>query len=187
MGIARSRPTLTSGALVGPLETHSAASQATLDFTSWYSADYDEYVIEVLNLKPATDNVYLYMRMSTDGGSSYDSGTNYDSAQGYVYTGGAGVAGATGNSLSAMRLFDTIGNGGSYAVSGTFRLFEPGSSARYKTVLGQNHFYHATVGGLVAGYGSHVYKSTTAINAFRFLFSSGNITSGTIRVYGIAK
>ena len=38
------------------------------------------------------------------------------------------------------------------------------------------------------GYDSYtVYNNASAVNAVRFLFSSGNITSGTIRVYGIAK
>jgi hypothetical protein len=31
------------------------------------------------------------------------------------------------------------------------------------------------------------WQDTTAITAVRFLFSSGNISSGTVRVYGIVK
>jgi hypothetical protein len=33
--------------------------------------------------------------------------------------------------------------------------------------------------------GQGTYLSTTAINAFRVLYSSGNIASGTVRVYGL--
>jgi len=32
-----------------------------------------------------------------------------------------------------------------------------------------------------------IYLSTTAVNALRFLFSSGNIASGVVRMYGVAK
>jgi hypothetical protein len=37
----------------------------------------------------------------------------------------------------------------------------------------------------VNGYGA--YLNTTAVNAFRVLAGSGNLASGTVRVYGIAK
>ena len=31
------------------------------------------------------------------------------------------------------------------------------------------------------------YNSLTAVNAFRFVMSTGDIASGTVRVYGLAK
>ena len=48
-----------------------------------------------------------------------------------------------------------------------------------QTNSGDGNSYHYT-GGLN-------WATTTAYNALRFAFSSGNIASGTIRVYGIAK
>jgi len=66
------------------------------------------------------------------------------------------------------------------------KIYDPLSASNYKFVTGTgvghysgNSFrYVFTVGG--------VYRNTTAVNAFRLIMSSGNIASGTVRVYGVA-
>jgi hypothetical protein len=58
----------------------------------------------------------------------------------------------------------------------------------YKIIGGAADHGHTGVsndilGRIIAGR----YEVTTAVNAMRVLFSTGNITSGTVRIYGIAK
>jgi hypothetical protein len=175
------------GGALDLLEQHTASTSATLDFTTAISATYDEYQIEFVNVIPASNNVALYMRMSTNGGSSYDTSSIYDFTAGYAYSGGVGV-GASATNSDRITLIDAVGNSSNYGVRGSIRLFSPGSTALYKSVLGQLMRDDASALGivLITGVGG-VYKSATAVNALRFLYSSGNIASGTIRVYGVAK
>lgn len=177
-----------SGGALVLLEQHAASASAQLDFTTAISATYDEYLIEFVNIIPATAGASLQLTMSTDGGSTFDTAANY--AWGifvfdynFITTTGVGAGGNSGQSnIRALHSMATTAN---YSTSGSMRLFNPGGSI-YKSIMGdfvgrQNdgNFYRGCLTG--------AYLSTTAVNAFRFAMSSGNITSGTIRVYGIAK
>lgn len=174
------------------LGQQTASGTATLDFTGLITSTYDEYLIEGVNLIPATNAVLPWIRFSTDGGTSYDSGANYQWANSIqTPSGGTGftaVASATG----ASAIIPTgSGNVANTAVGGglrfSARLYDPLSATAHKALIGDGTFrnsgdsnhYRLNFGGY--------YISATAVNAMRFLFSSGNIASGTIRVYGIKK
>jgi hypothetical protein len=171
-------------------EQHTASASATLDFTTCISATYDDYLIELVTLIPATDGANLILRMSTDGGSSYDSGANYN-WQAFRIGAAAVAAGANGatsialdHGVANVGVKNATANGG---LSGSVYLKNPLSSASYKVIHGQsahNNQFDASWNSVSL---SAQYVSTTAVNAFRILFSSGNITSGTVRVYGIEK
>jgi hypothetical protein len=172
-----------SGALM-LLEQHTASTSASLDFTSCLSSTYDEYVIEFVNVKPATNNVDFWFRVSTDGGSTFVS-SGY-TAHGMVAGGGVGVEDSGSSSAiwltyqSAAHVSNTMG------INGNIRLFDPLSGSLFKYITG--HAYYLTAEPARAHYLSGgSYPQTTAVNAIRLMFSSGNITSGTVRVYGIAK
>lgn len=174
-----------SGALV-LLEQQSASGSAQLDLAAWYSTTYDEYMIEIVGLVPATNAVDPLLRFSTDGGSSYDSGSNY-SASGFRWSqGGTAVANAGGTSIK-LDASGTQVNTSTKSFNATIRLFNPGSTALHKRLIcaaySDDGSGNPDIGIEVRG----SYNSTSAVNAFRVLMSSGNITSGTIRVYGIAK
>src|SRR5262245_39416565 len=67
---------------LGPLQflaERTASNSTSLDFTGIISSLYDIYMIEFINIVPSAD-ADLYMRMSTNNGSSYDSGSNYTNA-----------------------------------------------------------------------------------------------------------
>lgn len=167
------------------LEQHTASNSASLDFTTAITATYDEYQIEFIDLLPATNSVGLNMLMSTNGGSSYDTGANY----GYIVKAsnrfGDTTAGADSgaNALPLIR-GGVIANTASTSLSGSCKLFNPGG-ANYKNVVG--NFGYFAGANLELGATNGFYLISTAVNAFRILFTSGNITSGTVRVYGIAK
>lgn len=168
------------------LEQHTAAASATLDFTAWYSSTYDEYLIEIINLVPATNVVSLRMRMSTNGGVSYDSAGNY----GWTAAGdnrfGEGRGGAdTGATAIQCMYAANQDNTATKGTSGYARLFSPASTALHKAVRGSLNDIITGVMQVEEFYGS--YNSLTAVNAFQFFFSSGNIASGIIRVYGVQK
>lgn len=179
-----------SGSLV-LLEQHDASASASLDFTSFISSSFDEYLFEFVNLVPATNGVSLYMRMGTGAGPTFDAGANYASTDYRWAPGGSAQSGASsgGNQivLTNYSAIDTLLNTASFGgLSGSCRLTAPGSSSAYKHVTAQTSWFNT--GSVVEGTVIHgAYLSTTAVTAVRFLMSSGNIASGTIRVYGIAK
>ncbi len=170
-----------SGSLV-LLEQHTASSSASLDFTACITGTYDEYMIEAVNVIPASAAASLQLRMSTDGGSSYDSGNNYGWGTLEWSSSGSGTSGTSPTSgIVIARNLATTAN---YSVNGSWKLMNPGG-ALYKQVIGAASVL--TGSNIEGQHSSGVYRSTTAVNAFQALMSSGNISSGTIRVYGLAK
>jgi len=169
------------------LEQHTASSSATLDFTTCISATYDEYMIEFVGIIPATNSVSFVMRMGTGAGPTYDTGANYGWAAFTIRAAATGFDGVEGGT-TAMRIgySTTIDNTSTGSLNGTIRLYDPQSTSLYKRWNG--------IVSMVASGGFRVvdlcegsYESTTAVTAVRFYMSSGNISSGTIRIYGVAK
>ena len=174
-----------SGGLV-LLEQHTASASATLDFTSSISTTYDDYQIDLINVIPATNAANLLMKVSTDGGSTWSASTYNWS---YIYlklTAGTNgnVSGAFDSSFHiADANWSTTSGGG---VSGRIHLPNPLNSSAVKVILHEVVQFNS---GDSTGYrytGGGYWATSTAVNAVQFLFSSGNIASGTIRCYGLS-
>jgi hypothetical protein len=142
------------------------------------------------NIAPATDVQKLTFQTSTDGGSSYGvtvTSTAFrayhaesDSGAGLDYDGGNDLAQSTSfNPLTA-----TIGNGADESASGQLFLYNPASTTYVKHWTSTFSCYEASsyeMNQYHAGY----FNTTTAINAIQFKMSSGNIASGTIKMWGV--
>ncbi len=176
--------TIYAGALV-LLEQHTASSSASLDFTTCITSTYDDYLIRILNIVPATNGANFLMRVSTNGGSSYDSSAIYDYAGGFMYSVTTGSISAFNGTSWPISL--SVGNSANYGVHGTLNLVDPARTSGYKQLHREQGFFDSGVSLIVQNLTNHTYRSTTAVNAFQFFMSSGNIASGTIRVYGLAK
>jgi hypothetical protein len=175
-----------SGSLV-LLEQHTAAASATLDFTT-FSATYDEYLFELVNVFNTTDQTLPWIRCSTDGGATFDATAIYSS---YWHSRNRASFYGDGNESDTKIRTMNNGNQNSYniGISGFIRLYQPLSTTRYKTFMGD-----LTIAQNIAGIPcpencqfSAFYRSLTAVNAIRFLMSAGNMTNGTIRLYGVTK
>lgn len=167
------------------VEQHAGAVSASLDFTTGITATYDEYLIEFVNVMPATNNVRPWIRMSTNGGASYDATALYSD-----YFHSRNRFSFTGNGSEVDTKIVTMGvdhdNAHSIGINGYIRLFSPLSTTLFKAVLGE--FTINNGAGFVENCQfSGWYRNLAAVNAIQFLMSAGNITSGSIRMYGIAK
>jgi len=156
-----------------------ASSSANVSFTGFDSSKYDSYVFTLGNVLPATDIVLLEVVLSVDGGLNYltasDSYTVTDSTgQGagdaprlrLYYTGQGNAALDAGISANVNLNFPHI-NAPTY-------LFTNGLSTIASGALEINY-----------GYGPGKTKAATVVNAIKFSYSSGNIASGTITMYGM--
>lgn len=165
------------------IATADASSAATVDFTAFNAAKYDGYLFVLANVTPATDGASLYVRTSTDGGSSYDSG-----ASDYTYAvhGFAGPSStlADANTADAGRIAGSVGNAaGESGVSGSILVSCP-HLAKPTCITGTATWIAAS-GGCAVQVSSNIRASSADVDALRFLFSTGNVASGTITMYGL--
>jgi len=172
------------------LSEQTASSSASISFTSGIDSTYPIYKFEFINIHPQNNDTGLQFNMSTDGGSSYNvtkTTTSFrsrhaenDSYAVLEYRTGEDLAQSTGYQwLTAGQ-----GNGSDEDGSGEFWLFNPSSTTFVKHFIAKSNMYYeldGTFNWFFAGYGN----TTSAVNAIDFKMNSGNIDSGTIKLYGI--
>jgi hypothetical protein len=171
------------------LSSQTASNSASISFTTGINSTYKEYQFYFINIKPATSASNFTFNGSTDSGSNYNV-TKTSSAhrayhnEGDTYTGldysGAGLAQSTAfqNICDGMEaLSDSNG-------SGFLTIFNPSSTTYVKHYISSFNIVEPTPECNimhVAGY----MNTTSAVNAIQFKFGSGNISDGTILMYGI--
>lgn len=167
------------------ISSATASSSATIDFTG-ISSTYYMYIVVLEAILPATDDVDLLIRTSTDGGSSYDAGsTDYL----YMMRGANWDATASGTGsgvAAAASIFMTNTGQGSAAaehLSGVVNIINP--SATNTTHVSFDQLYSDFGGTLTFMHGWGKRNSAADVDAIRFLYSSGNIASGEFKLYGI--
>ena len=172
------------------LQTQTASSSSSIDFTSNIDSTYPIYLFKFINIHPASDNTGFTVGFR-DGGSSYDAtktSTFFKSRQeedgsaaSLSYETSYDLAQSTDfQSLSA----NTLGTDNDQSFSGELFLFNPSSTTFIKHFIARGNVYHAAniqQDNYVAGY----CNVTVAIDAVQFKQTSGNIDSGTIKLYGI--
>ncbi len=177
------------------IKTLTASSSATLSFVDGASSvvldnTYDSYVFKFINIHPAAGE-YFTFNLSIDSGSNYNVAktttmfnayhNEADEANGVAYADGDDLA--NGTAFQHLRAGRT-GTGNDQCLSGTLTLFDPSSTTFVK------HF-SSVVSNLENDYQGHSFmdgyaNTTSAVDAVRFQMSSGNIDSGTIKLYGIS-
>ena len=174
------------------LSTVTASSSATISFTSGIDSTYDSYVFKFYEIHPATDNQQFAFQADTGTNTNYNqaiTSTTFrayhiegDNDQGLGYV--TGEDQAQGTAFQKLTAGGTIGNDNDQSGSGFFHLFNPSSTTFVKHFIGRSSAYHASdyaTDFYVAGY----FNLTTALTRFQFKMLSGNIDSGTIKLYGI--
>lgn len=167
------------------ISTATASSSATISFTDLTSS-YFMYMVVIDQMIPATDAIVFRMRTSTNNGSSYDSG-----ASDYAWSllGNNGVTGSYSSddqSDSELQLTDsiTVGSGAEEGLRGLLYLINP-SAANYTHVNSYLSFV-SSGGNIATAYVAGARKSSADVDAIQFSCSSGNIASGTFKLYGLA-
>lgn len=161
-------------------------NDSTVDFTQFDSSLYESYLFTFSNVIPATDNVTLLARTSTNGGSSYDSGVSDYSNIDFRADGSSQIdeSGTVTSTIYLLGRLTPIGSDtNEHGVSGKVEIFGPHLSRR--TLL-KSDFTYFNIAGNVNGGGVYASRQAASdVNAIRFYFSSGNFESGTITMYGL--
>ena len=128
-------------------------------------------------LIPVTDGAQLIAVVSTDGGSSYDTTSGNYHSNGTIDRAGYLLLEAIGSAANE--------NG----VAGTFHLYGPHRTnytyAKYDIVMVRNNGNVGEGDTPTNGLGQQ-HLVAADVDAIKFLFTSGNIESGEIVMYGIA-
>ncbi len=179
------------------IKTLTASSSATLSFVHGtdgvvLDSTYPIYKFEFINIHPATDLANFLFQGSINSGSSY--GVTITSTAFLAYNREDNSTAALGyqangdlaQSTSFQNITKEIGNGSDESMSGSLSIFNPSSTTFVKHWINESHHMDGTgsplaVRDMMAGY----FNTTSAINAFQFKMSSGNIDSGKIKLYGI--
>jgi hypothetical protein len=176
------------------ISSQTASNSASISFTTGLNSTYKIYKFVFVNIRPATENASFGFQGSTDGGSNYgvtitstaframqreDAG---DTDQQLRYITAEDLA----QSTSLQRIADEVNGDSDQGMSGSMQVFNPASTTYVKHFLSNTNFAHLgvqpyTENHYVAGY----MNTTSAINAIRFQFTSGNITAGKIYLYAI--
>ena len=139
-------------------------------------------IFKFIDVLPATDSTRLDLLASTDGGSTYLGGTSYT----FTHNGRSGSSASAASATGAQfRLITGAfqGNGTEETYSGTVILFNA-SSGKYKDVK-VDSTYVADDGSITVTSGGGQISTTSAVDAVKLQYNSGNIASGEIRVYGV--
>ena len=164
-----------------PCIYYNSINSSTIDIED-FSSTYDEYKIIITNLDPVNDNVTLKMRFKVNG--SYLTTSVYD----YFYlqsnSSSNTASGASGASSSSIELSRPMSN---YQEPNFFELsiFNANSTSDDKGVIFNGVLKNAYA-YTSFGVGTST-DSRYALQGVRFYFSSGNINTGTFKLYGIVK
>ena len=179
------------------IKEQTASSSSTISFVDGTSdvvldSTYPIYIFKFINIHPSGDGVRLQFQGNVAGGSGYNETMTTTSFRAFHNEAGndqnleyiAGTDQAQGTGFQDISNYGGGSGGADETASGELWLFGLSSTtyvkhfmARASTYLNsdyQSQKYHA-------GY----FNTTSAIDEIQFKMDSGNIDSGTIKLYGI--
>lgn len=161
------------------LNTLTASNSATLSDTTSLTSTFSAYDIVLENLVPVNSGVSCALQVHS--GGSFQS-TSY-TANELHFSGGAMVTTAQTSFIPCSSITNVAN--AVPGVAGTYRIYTPSLTTTPKHWTGQ--YSHVLTGGgvNVGGLASGFWNSNAAVDGFQVIFSSGNIASGVVKIYGI--
>ena len=168
-----------------------ASSSSSVSITSGIDSTYKEYIFVFNNIHPASGSHFTFQG---DTGTNTNYNQTITSSFFQAEFSEAGSNEALGYQSSSDQAQGTgyqmighiPGNDNDQSVSGTLYLFSPASTTFVKHFISNfnSYTYHNySLNTYVGGY----CNVTAAIDGVDFKFSSGNIDSGVIKMYGLSK
>jgi len=175
-----------------------ASSSSTLSFVDGSSDvvldnTYKEYLFTFKDIHPATGGSEFLVNFSADSGSNYNVTKTTTSFRAFHQEGGGGgnISYDAGRDLaqstSDFELGHDVTDDNDGSISGYLHLFNPSSTTFVKHFIActnthqEDEANRSNVENFKGGY----CNTTSAVDAVRFKFSSGNIDAGDICLYGI--
>lgn len=175
--------TISGGALVY-LGTQTASNQATVDFDQIFSTSYNAYIVIFNSLVPVTDAVQLQLQLGTGSTPTWISAN-------YAWN-GSNSSNVSTNSTSDSAISLVGGNAtyyvkntAAYGVNGSLLISNTNGSSNVAFITSEISFLQTGVTLPLMSYVTG-YQPAAIFTSLRLKFSSGNISSGSVSIYGIA-
>jgi hypothetical protein len=159
------------------LNTITASNNATLADTTSLTATYSEYEVDYESLVPSSTGAATNCQLTLQVGGAFPA-TGY--ADNYFLSYSSTTSGSSTTYIPCSDTTTTIS--GTAGVSGSFKMSAPATShiqmvrgAMYEAA-NNTTFYQGIFGGM--------YTTAAVVTGLQFKFGSGNIASGTIKIYG---
>ena len=172
------------------LQTQTASSSASVSFTSNIDSTYPIYIFKIINMNPATTNAIFEFQANSVGGSGFNETITSSSFRAY-HTEADGtptveylVNDDLANGTDYQHLANGVGNGSDESLCLELFLFNPSNTTFVKHFIARCIFYE-DANMPVDHYTSGYFNTTSAIDEISFKMSSGNIDTGTFKLYGI--
>lgn len=170
--------------------TATASSSASIAFTG-LSSTYRAYKVIWTSIVPSSASaVNLYALVSNNNGVSYNTDSTYTYLNYGIYGNGATSQNVYAGAFLSLNITSNTdyqyANATSCAAGGEFTIFQPSDATNFKNVLWNTSITlnNQNIGSQNNGAGNYS-GSSSAINAIKFYFSSGNIASGVFALYGL--
>ena len=168
------------------LSTVTASNSATVDIETTFSSTYDSYIIVFSDVAPDTDTVSLRVQLKING-TYRTSGYNYHAATPSAASSAYAAQGAgaqTSISLMGAVTQDSRATQPYSTADMHIRINQPANSVPTKSISWNGSDAGSTYNALFgSGQNTSFFGTLTGV---RFLYSSGNILTGTFRLYGLA-
>ena len=175
------------------LSTQTASASATISFTSGIDSTYDSYVFKFYDIHPSATSPKFTFQADTGTNTNYNQTITSTSFNAYhSETDSSSFLGYVTDSDQAQgTAFNPLSNYGVATVDdsslvGSLHIFNPASTTFVKHFIANTQMMNG--GGIlysVESFHAGYFNTTTALTRFQFKFDSGNIDSGTIKMYGV--
>lgn len=154
------------------------SNAANVSFTQFDSSKYDSYEFRFIDFLPATDGAYPVARTSSDTSShSYDSGASDYQQQ---------LSGTTAGDVGRLNSNNQLGNAANEGFVAIVRVINPHTSTFTKVSVNDGVYVDANAGyASISSQAGFSRKENAQVNAIQFFYSSGNIASGEVIMFGI--
>ncbi|NDB61470.1 hypothetical protein EB001_23975 [bacterium] len=171
------------------LATTDASASSSVSFDGYYSSTYKNYKVIISDFIPATNNIGFWIRYNQSGSPltasyQYITSVTYSTVATPDYV--ASAIGSQSDTKINLISSNSQTNTAGFCLSVEVTIFNPLNTANYKRIhivgsgMEGNNTYHWL------GHTAGLYKgNTSALSGITFLCSSGNITSGNFKLYGI--
>ncbi len=167
------------------LASGTVTSAATLDIVLTAYTGYRGLLLVISDFLPATDGAAIYVRFSTDGGSTYDA-TGYNYAFRVINDTPTGADGGSG-SANQIVIATSVGSAATEGYQGEIKLLNQTSAARWSRIRHDGYYIDnagTPQGRTIVGGGAREAAQDT--NAIRLLPDSGDIASAAWSLHGIS-
>ena len=189
MSAITSTPSGIGGGSMALISTQTASSSSTISFTSGIDSTYDVYMFKFYDIHTSSAGD-LTFQADTGTNTNYNQTITSTFFEGYHYEDnsddglGYRTSGDLAQGTAFQKISSTLGTNNDDSAVGTLTVFNPSSTTFVKNFIyiGNSSYGTYTDNHFIAGY----FNTTTAITRFQFKMQSGNIDSGTIKLYGIS-